>query len=316
MTAATPATPAPSATGAAGTAASEKAVGIAAVLGATVFWSFGSVLGKATGVSGVVLGFWRMWVATVLMTVVVLVTRRFPSRADLRHTWLVGVLFGFNIVAFFITLEYVTIAVALIIGSLTPVVALPIAVVFMGERLTWTKALCALAATGGVVAAVLTVPPSENGTNTAVGYVWAIASLLIWVVYLLVNKRVRNNVETVRLMWALSFFGALTVTAIVLVVRPDLGEMQGTDWLWVTLLAIGPGIMGHGLLTWAQPRVDSSVSSVLIQAEPVGATIAAWVFLGETVSLAQAVSMGVVVVALAVLAYSEARELPLDDALI
>lgn len=305
-----------SSTADAGTASSEKAIGIAAVLGATVFWSFGSVLGKATGVSGVVLGFWRMWIATGLMTLIVLVTRRFPTRDDLRRTWLIGVLFGFNIVAFFITLEYVTIAVALIIGSLTPVVALPIAVLFMGERLTWTKALCALAATGGVVAAVLTVPPSEDGTNTAVGYVWAIASLLIWVVYLLVNKRVRDNVETVRLMWALSFFGALTVSVIALIVRPDLGEMQGTDWWWVLLLAAGPGIMGHGLLTWAQPRVDSSVSSVLIQAEPVGATIAAWVFLGETVSLAQAVSMGVVVVALAVLAYNESRQVPLDDALI
>lgn len=301
---------------AAETAAAEKAIGIAAVLGATVFWSFGSVLGKAADVSGVVLGFWRMWIATALMTLVVLVTRRFPSRDDIRRTWVLGVLFGVNIVTFFITLEYVTIAVALIIGSLTPVVALPIAVLFMGERLTWIKVLCALAATGGVVAAVLTVPTTDDGTNTAVGYVWAVASLLIWVVYLLVNKRVRANVETVRLMWVLSFFGALTVSVIVLVVRPDLGEMQGTDWLWVTLLAIGPGIIGHGLLTWAQPRVDSSVSSVLIQAEPVGATIAAWVFLGETVSFAQAVSMGVVVVALAVLAYSESREIPLDDALI
>jgi drug/metabolite transporter (DMT)-like permease len=298
------------------TVSSEKAIGIAAVLGATVFWSFGSVLGKAADVSGVVLGFWRMWIATGLMTLIVLVTRRMPSRDDIRRTWVLGVLFGFNIVTFFITLEYVTIAVALIIGSLTPVVALPIAVLFMGERLTWIKVLCALAATGGVVAAVLTVPPTDDGSNTAVGYVWAVASLLIWVVYLLVNKRVRANVETVRLMWVLSFFGALTVTGIALVVRPDLGEMQGTDWLWVSLLAAGPGIMGHGLLTWAQPRVDSSVSSVLIQAEPVGATIAAWVFLGETVSLAQAVSMGVVVVALAVLAYSEAREIPFDDALI
>jgi drug/metabolite transporter (DMT)-like permease len=298
------------------TVSSEKAIGIAAVLGATVFWSFGSVLGKAADVSGVVLGFWRMWIATGLMTLIVLITRRMPSRDDIRRTWVLGVLFGFNIVTFFITLEYVTIAVALIIGSLTPVVALPIAVLFMGERLTWIKVLCALAATGGVVAAVLTVPPTDDGSNTAVGYVWAVASLLIWVVYLLVNKRVRANVETVRLMWVLSFFGALTVTGIAVVVRPDLGEMQGTDWLWVSLLAAGPGIMGHGLLTWAQPRVDSSVSSVLIQAEPVGATIAAWVFLGETVSLAQAVSMGVVVVALAVLAYSEARKIPFDDALI
>ena len=84
--------------------------------------------------------------------------------------------------------------------------------------------------------------------------------------------------------------------------------MQGADWWWVTLLALGPGIAGHGLVAWAQPRVDSSVSSVLIQPEPVGASIAAWVFLGEALSLPQALSMSVVVAALGVLAYSEARE--------
>ena len=85
----------------------------------------------------------------------------------------------------------------------------------------------------------------------------------------------------------------------------------------LVLLALGPGIAGHGLLAWAQPRVDSSVSSVLIQAEPVGASIAAWVFLGEALTFAQAMSMAVVVAALAVLAYSESRSdtVVLDDAL-
>jgi drug/metabolite transporter (DMT)-like permease len=59
------------------------------------------------------------------------------------------------------------------------------------------------------------------------------------------------------------------------------------------------------------------VSSLLIQAEPVGATIAAWVFLGEKVSLLQALAMLVVLAALGVLAYREARDvgLALDEAI-
>lgn len=296
---------------------SEKALGVGAVFSATVFWSFGSIFGKLADVSGVTLGFWRMWIASVLMTVVVVATKRIPTLEDIRRSWILGLLFGLNIVAFFITLEHTTVLVALIIGSLTPVVALPIAVLFMGERVTTVKAGCALLATAGVVAAVLSAPPTDDGGNSLVGYVWAVASLLIWVVYLLTNKRVRANVETVRLMWVLSVVGALTVSVIVVVVRPDLGEMQGTDWLWVSLLSIFPGILGHGLLTWAQPRVDASVSSVLIQAEPVGATVWAWLILDEDVSAVQIAAMCVVVAALAILAYSEARErtLVIDEAL-
>jgi drug/metabolite transporter (DMT)-like permease len=297
--------------------AADRATGILAVLAATAFWSFGGVLGKATGVPGVVLGFWRMWVASAIMTVIIVCTRRWPTWLDVRRSLVIGVLFGLNICAFFITLEFVSIAVALIIGALTPVVALPIAVVFMGERLTAVKVVCAVTAVAGVVAAVLTAPSSGDDGNTMVGYAWAVASLLIWVAYLLAAKRVRRQVETVRLMWIVSVVGALTVSVLALILRSPLGEMQGTDWLWVTLLALGPGIAGHGLFAWAQPRVDSSVSSVLIQAEPVGASIAAWVFLGEAVSLPQALSMGVVLAALATLAYREARDgvVTVDDGL-
>ena len=84
--------------------------------------------------------------------------------------------------------------------------------------------------------------------------------------------------------------------------------MHGKGWIWVTMLAIGPGIAGHGLVAWAQPRVDASVTSVLIQAEPVGASATAWIVLGERVSLGQGLSMTVVIAALCLLAYTESRE--------
>ena len=99
-----------------------------------------------------------------------------------------------------------------------------------------------------------------------------------------------------------------TVTLLVVVTRSDLSQIHGAGWLWVTLLAIGPGIAGHGLVAWAQPRVDASVTSVLIQLEPVGASIAAWVFLDERVSLPQALAMLVVIGSLSLLAVRESRE--------
>jgi drug/metabolite transporter (DMT)-like permease len=291
-------------------------LGVAAVLGATVFWSFGGVLGKATRVSGVTLGFWRMWIATAVLSVIVVVARRIPTLRDLRGAAALGVLFGLNICSFFEALQHLNVAPALVIGSLTPVVALPIAVVWMGERLTALKVLCAVAAVAGVVVSVLATPSGADSGNSAIGYVWAVVSLVVWVAYLLAAKRVRGRVDTLPLMWVLSFVGALTVSLLALLLRTDLGQMKGNDWWWVLLLALGPGIAGHGLLTWAQPRVDASATSVLIQAEPVGAAIAAWVFLGERVSLVQGLSMVVVIVALVALAYNESRAIAVDDALI
>lgn len=294
-----------------------RRAGIAAVLCANLFWSFGGVLGKAADAGGVVLSFWRMWIATGLMAVVVLVSGRRPSLTDARRAAPLGVLFGLNICAFFTTLQYLSIAVTLVIGALTPVVALPIAVIVLRERLTSVKVICAALAIGGVIVSILSAPSGPGDTpNTGVGYVWAVVSLLLWVGYLLVAKRVRSNVDTIPFMFVMSFVGALTLSIVVPVVGEDLGRLRGTGWLWAALLAVGPGLMGHSLLVWAQPRVDASVSSLLIQLEPIGASVAAWVLLGERMTLGQGISMTVVIGALGVLAQREAREgdVALDEA--
>ena len=286
-----------------------RGAGVVAVLWASLFWSFGGVLGKSAGASGVVLSFWRLWIACAVLVAIAAVTRRWPSWADVRASFVAGVLFGLNLCVFFITLEYTSIAVALIIGALSPVLALPIAVAFMGERYTTVKVLCTLVAVSGVVVAVLTAPTAADGSTTKpVGYLWAVASLLVWVLYLLQTKRVRATVETVRYMTSVTLVASVTVSLLVLSLGSRLGQIEGAGWLWVSLLAIGPGIAGHGLVAWAQPRVEASVTAVLIQLEPVGASIAAWVFLDERVSLPQALAMSVVVCSLCVLAYRESRE--------
>jgi drug/metabolite transporter (DMT)-like permease len=276
---------------------------------AALFWSIGGVLGKSTHASGVVLSFWRMWIAAGVLLVIVTITRRWPTGADFRRAGIAGVLFGLNICVFFIAIQSVSIATALIIAALAPVVALPVSVMLFGERPTSIKVVCAAVSVVGVVIAVVVAPSAGSGSSSStVGYLWAVLALVFWVSYLLVSKGVRAKVETVRFMFVVSFVGALTVSALVAITSASLGEVHGAGWIWVSLLAIGPGIAGHGLVAWAQPRVDASVTSVLIQAEPVGATTAAWVILGERVSLAQGLAMAGVVVALCVLAYSESRD--------
>ena len=149
--------------------------------------------------------------------------------------------------------------------------ALPVSVLRFGERLTPVKVICAAVSVAGVIVAVLVAPSSGSGTSSStIGYLWALLALVFWVAYLLVSKGVRPHVETVRFMFVVSLIGAATVSLLVVIGSNDLGEVHGAGWVWVALLALGPGIAGHGLVAWAQPRVDASVTSVLIQLEPVG----------------------------------------------
>jgi drug/metabolite transporter (DMT)-like permease len=266
-------------------------------------------LGKSTHSSGVVLSFWRLWIASLMMLGIVAVTKRWPSAADFKRAAVAGVLFGLNICTFFISLQTITIATALIIAALAPVVALPVSVLLFGERLTALKTICAAGSVIGVIIAVLVAPSSGGDShNTMIGYLWAVLALAFWVAYLLVSKGVRAKVETVRFMFVVSFIGALTLTVLVVIGSKHLGEIHGAGWAWVAILALGPGIAGHGLVAWAQPRVDASVTTVLIQLEPVAASAVAWIVLGERISLAQSLAMAGVLAALCVLAYTESRE--------
>ena len=296
-----------------------RRLGLVAVGVATFMWGIGSSFGAKADLPGVVVSFWRMWFAAIILLVMAVVGRKRLSLDDLRHSALMGVTFGFNICAFFITLEYINIAVALIIGALTPVVALPIAVAWMGERMTATKLVCAVVAVAGVVAAVLVAPSDNTGSDdTVVGYVWAVVSLFVWVAYLLQSKRSRRKVATFPLMACSTVMGAVTVSVIAVVTSAEVSDVRAGQWIWIVLLTIVPGLLGHGVFAWAQPRVDASVSSVLIQAEPVIASVTAWVLLDQTVSFPQSVAMAVVLGALSVLAWRESRDattvvLPAED---
>ena len=256
------------------------------------------------------MSFWRLWIASLVLCFIAALTKRWPAWADFKRAALAGVLFGLNICVFFIALETVTIATALIVAALAPVVALPVSVLLFGERLTLLKSVCAIGSVIGVIVAIIVAPSSgSDTTSTKAGYLWAVLALFFWVGYLLVSKGVRAKVETVRFMFVVSLIGAITISVLLVVVGgKHLGEIHGAGWAWVTMLAIGPGIAGHGLVAWAQPRVDASVTTVLIQLEPVGASVAAWVVLGERISSAQAIAMTGVIAALCVLAYSESRD--------
>jgi drug/metabolite transporter (DMT)-like permease len=283
--------------------------GITAVLLATVVWSFGGVLGKSAHASGIVVTFWRFWIVLALLTIFAAATRRWPSRRDFRLTASAGVLFGLNIVVFFTAIETLSVATALIITALAPVVALPLSKRLYGETVTTVKVLCAVGSVVGVVAAVALAPRvGPTGKAPIAGYLWAVLALAMWVAFLLKAKRIRRDVSTQSFLFVVNIVATLAVSVLVLAVRPKLGDLHGAGWLWTAGLAIGPGIIGHGLVAWAQPRVDTSVASVLMQAEPVGASITAWAFLGERVSLGQGLAMCVVIVALCVLTYSESRE--------
>ena len=64
------------------------------------------------------------------------------------------------------------------------------------------------------------------------------------------------------------------------------------------LLALVPGLLGHGLMNWSLTRIPVWLGSTLTLAIPVTSTVLAWLFIDEEVRAVQFAGMGVVIVAL------------------
>ena len=278
-------------------------LGVIAVLAATTCWGLGGVLGKAIGASGLVVSFYRLWMGALVITAALYATKGRLTWDIVKRSWLGGVCFGLNVALYFTSVRMTSIANVAIIGSLTPVIVFPIAVKWMGEKVTGKALVCSALAITGVVVVVLA--GGSSGDRATSGDLLAVLNLVSWAAFFLVTKNARKGVGTLEYLSAMTLIAAITVTPIALLTGQDFGSVHGIGWLWLVLLVLVPGAAGHGLMTWGHAHVDVSTSSVLVLGETVLATLAAAVFLGESVNAMQALGMAGVVAALAVLALAE-----------
>jgi drug/metabolite transporter (DMT)-like permease len=78
----------------------------------------------------------------------------------------------------------------------------------------------------------------------------------------------------------------------------DLGAIQGTDWVLLLGLILFPGMVGHGLMTWAHHYVDVTITSMMTLANPVISIIGAWLLFEEQLTAIQVIGGVAVLVAL------------------
>ena len=68
---------------------------------------------------------------------------------------------------------------------------------------------------------------------------------------------------------------------------PDLGAIHGADWLLLAGLVLFPGMVGHGLMTWAHHYLDVTVTSMMTLANPVVSITGAWIIYSQSLAALQ-----------------------------
>ncbi len=180
--------------------------------------------------------------------------------------------------SFWITsLGYTSISSSVLFTNLQVIFVLLFSIFFLREKTNiWI--------TGGILIAILgssLIGLGDLANGKILGDMLALASGLFVAIYFIIGRQVRNRVEVWTYTTVVSIVAAVILLLASIVMELNLSDYPAKDWLLFLLLAVGPGIAGHGILNWALKYVKAPIVAVSILGESVGASIMAWLFFNE-----------------------------------
>jgi drug/metabolite transporter (DMT)-like permease len=259
-------------------------VGLGASAFAAICWGFAGVFVVLSSAPGLVLTFYRLWLAAAMLMAILHASGRRFSWAIARSSWPGGVLLAGDMAMFFSAVKYTSVVDATVISAVQPALVLIAARPMFGERVGRWDVVWILLAMAGVTVAV--VGPGVSGHDQVLGDLLAVGSLLFWTGYWLVSKRSREQLGAMEYTTGVTLMAAVTMIPIVLLSGQSLGRFHVGDILWIFLLTIVPG-GGHLAMNWAHRYVDATISSVIGCLSPLVAAGAAAIFLGQMLTALQ-----------------------------
>lgn len=222
-----------------------------------------------------------------------------------------GVLLGLNWVLLFEAYKNATIAAATLIYYLAPIFVMVLSVVFLGERLTARKCLCAAAALFGMSLVAGFWSPNAAANSTMVGLLQALGAAGFYAALILNNKFIGRTVPVDPLDSALVqlFMAALVlvpyVTAVVdlSTIRPDALSLGLT-----LVVAVLHTAVAYWLFFSAIPKLEAARIAVFAYVDPATAILLSILLLKEPFTLASVGGALLILGAAAALEFGSGRK--------
>ncbi len=257
--------------------------------------SFGAIIIRMVSEASVfAISAWRLGVASAILLPVSLGrgTLKSISMRNLLLSALSGLFLSLHFVLWIASLDYTSVASSVVLVSISPIFVGLGARLFLHEPPSRLLKLAIVLAVGGSV--VIGWGDMRLGGTALQGDLLAVGGAFMAAGYLLIGRRVRREVPLSG--YALATYG--TATIILLIVCLAMGEplvgFSKVDYVWLVLLGLGPQLIGHTSLNWALEYLQASVVSIVTLAEPIGATILAYIIFGEALTLTKALGGAII----------------------
>jgi DME family drug/metabolite transporter len=275
--------------------------GYLALVGSVLALGTAPLFVRAISAPALTIAMYASWIAAGASLVIARLTRAKITRSVLIAAIPGGIAFALAQLLAFSAFQETSLAIASLITTMTPLLVVVAAVPLFGEKLRGVQILWASLALAGVAAVVLGA--KDDGHSALLGDVLAVGSLVAGAAVILFMKHRRmegeggEGVAASAYTAAAFLVGALVETPVWLAVG-DRGDVSGTEWLWLVLLAVVSLTAGMGALAWAQRHVGVAVSSVISSGATVVTAAGAWMYFDQTLQVPQVVGGLVVLLSL------------------
>ncbi|NLO56393.1 MAG: DMT family transporter [Thermovirga sp.] len=251
--------------------------------------STGSIFARFAAAPPLVISFYRTGIATAVMAPLVLLRCReelFSLRGkDLLRVLLSGAFLAMHFSTWITSLFYTSIASSVVIVQTIPVWTAILSPFVSGDRVnrtTWTGILLSFV---GVV--VIGAGDFALGGKALFGDLLALLGAWFATFYFLTGRVVRARVSLP--VYTFICYGAagLILLAVIGVSGLPLRGFSGGTWGAFIGMALVSQILGHNSYNWALKYLSASLVAVSLLGEPIGATLLAWIFFGETLTPAK-----------------------------
>ena len=255
--------------------------------------------------------FWRGALALPPLAFWAWIERRTPRRGprlDPGFLW-AGAFFAADIALYHLALARIPVGAATLEANTAPLVVTILAWAVWGERPRLGFLLATLLAFGGLL--LIVSPKLTQGGHALGGDALALGAAWFYAAYILAVARLRERHGTGTVMFASTLVFSLLLLPVPFLMGERFLPDSARGWLVLIALALSAQALGQSLIAYALAHLRATFGALGLYLQVIGATVYAWLLLGERLTPVQLVGGAVV---LAGIALARAARRPREEA--
>ncbi|SHG32248.1 DMT family transporter [Ornithinibacillus halophilus] len=262
---------------------------IAVVVGVISVSTSAVIVKLASGAPAAIIAQYRLLFAVLLMAPIVLFKYKHEFKYIKKKDWILstfaGILLAFHFILWFESLNYTSVASSVVLVSLQPIFAFLGTYLFFKERFSPGAIISMVIALFGSI--IISWGDFQISGLAFWGDMLALLGAVAVTGYFLMGQNVRKRLSLMTYTFVVYGISSLTLIIYNLILQNPFVGYPTDHWLLFLALAIFPTFLGHTLFNWAIKWLSTSTISMGIVFEPIGASILAYIILGEKITWEQ-----------------------------